>query len=663
LKTWLRIVFCLSAACCVYAQTTARIDAVLGELNQTHSFSGVSISPDAHWITWTEKTPGQMNTRTYLRSLSGNGSDLQRITGPNGASITDYSAVWSPDSKEFAFLSDGGHAPQRQLFLMKPGDPRPRELTHLKGYITDIRWSPDGKQIAILYAENGGGGGPLEALATPVGDVGADIHNQQITIIEAAGGDIHPLSDKNLNVYEYDWAPDGHRFAAIAAKGPADNNWWIAKLYTLDTGAASMTPVYSPPTGRQLAIPRWSPDGRQIAFIGGLMSDAGFVGGDIFLVSAAGGEARDVTPGMRASASSLDWNSADNLLFTEFTGGTGAVASLDVVSGTVHTLAQDITQLHDAGNFPNLAVSSQAGTWIAARSDWQHPPEIWSRTAAGDWQQLTHLNGEQRPHWGKAESLTWTSDGLNVQGWLLYPEGFDSTKRDLAKRYPMIVSAHGGPASAHGNSWPSTHFDMSVMSALGYFVFFPNPRGSYGQGEEFTRGNIKDFGGGDLRDILAGVDEVLTRVPVDKDRLGITGWSYGGYMTMWTVTQTQRFHAAVAGAGIANWLSYYGENSIDEWMVPYFGDTVYNDPAAYAKSSPIEFIKRVKTPTLILVGENDAECPSPQSFEFFHALNTLDVPAHLIVYPGEGHSFHEDKDQLDRTQRTAAWFEQFLASR
>jgi dipeptidyl aminopeptidase/acylaminoacyl peptidase len=643
----------LSAA---HAQNSARISTILTELNQTRSFSGVSISPDAHWATWTEKLPDQKATRTYLRDLAT--GKLSTISAPDDAAVVNHSVAWSSDSSRFAFLSEVGTGSQRQLFVMEPGTSEALQITHLKGYVKDIRWSPDGKTIAFLYAENGGGGGPLEALAAQVGDIGSDIHNQQIALIQPDGSGLRLVSDKNLNVYEYDWSPDERRFAAIAAKGPADNNWWIAKLYSVDAASGTMSVLYSPPATRQIAIPRWSPDSRQIAFIGGIMSDEGFIGGDVFVVPLTGGEARNVTPDKHASASSLRWTSPDTLLFTEFLGGGGAIATVHTSTGKIDTICQDQTDLHDAGNFPNLAMSADAQTWIAARSDWQHPPEIYIRRNVGDWQPLTQENKGIATHWGKAESLTWQNEDLNVQGWLLYPENFDS-----ARRYPMIVSIHGGPAGVRGNDWPTTHFDMSVMAALGYFVFFPNPRGSYGQGEAFTRGNIQDFGGGDLRDILSGIDAVIKHVPVDNDRLGVTGWSYGGYMTMWTVTQTNRFRAAVAGAGIANWQSYYGENSIDEWMVPYFGDTVYNNPAVYAKSSPIEFIKKVKTPTLILVGENDAECPSPQSFEFWHALNALDVPTHLIVYPGEGHSFHEDKDQIDRMQRTAAWFDQFLVSR
>jgi dipeptidyl aminopeptidase/acylaminoacyl peptidase len=173
---------------------------------------------------------------------------------------------------------------------------------------------------------------------------------------------------------------------------------------------------------------------------------------------------------------------------------------------------------------------------------------------------------------------------------------------------------------------------------------------------------VKDFGYGDFLDIMAGVDKAIQEAPVDPERLGITGWSYGGFMTMWAVTQTNRFGAAVAGAGLANFLSYYGENKIDQWMIPYFGATVYDDPVVYAKSSPINFIKRVKTPTLIVVGDRDGECPSPQSYEFWHALKTLGVPTQFVIYPNEGHLFADPAHSRDVIDRTVAWFGEYLGA-
>jgi dipeptidyl aminopeptidase/acylaminoacyl peptidase len=195
---------------------------------------------------------------------------------------------------------------------------------------------------------------------------------------------------------------------------------------------------------------------------------------------------------------------------------------------------------------------------------------------------------------------------------------------------------------------------------MGYFVLEPNPRGSFGQGEEFTQANRKDFGHGDLRDILAGVDAVIAKYPVDPERVGLTGWSYGGFMTMFAVTQTGRFKAAVAGAGISDWLSYYGENSIDQWMIPYFGASVYDDPAVYAKSSAIDFIKQAHTPALVIVGDRDGECPAPQSYEFWHALRDEHVPTELVVYPNEGHGFVDPAHRRDVMERTVEWFARYM---
>jgi dipeptidyl aminopeptidase/acylaminoacyl peptidase len=202
-------------------------------------------------------------------------------------------------------------------------------------------------------------------------------------------------------------------------------------------------------------------------------------------------------------------------------------------------------------------------------------------------------------------------------------------------------------------------FGIALVGA-GYFVFQPNPRGSFGQGEAFTRANVRDFGYGDFRDILAGVDEVVKTLPIDNNRVGITGWSYGGYMTMWAVTQTNRFRAAVSGAGLYNWQSYYGENDIDEWMIPFFGASVYEDPAVYAKSAPATFIKNAKTPTLVLVGERDGECPAPQSREFWHALKTLGVETQLVIYPGEGHAIQRPDHRRDIMNRMIGWFDQHM---
>lgn len=642
----------LLAPLCFGSNNADTLDEVLGQLEQVHSFSRVSISPDGRWVAYIEKKSGK-DGALYLFDWKKPGAKPNQIRAGDAENSNASDVAWAPDSKQVAFLDDA-NSHQDQIYVAKPGQAIARRVSNLDGYVTGLGWSPGGDRLSFLYIEHGSGGGPLEAVPAQTGVIGSEIRNQRLILMPAAGGALLPLTPANLNIYEYDWSLDGKQFAAIAAPGPADNNWWTAKLYTVDAGSGAMKLLYTPPRERQIAAPHWSPDGSRIGLLAGLMSDAGFDGGDIFLIPANGGAVRNVTEGLKATPTGLRWRDKETILYTEAVDGGGGLATLHLPDGVTETVWKGSQSLHEDGNFPNLSIAQDGRTSAAVLSTWERAPEV-AAGPIGDWKQLTSANTLQHPHWGKAESLLWQSEGRRVQGWLLYPENFDP-----AKRYPMIVSIHGGPSGFHAASWPSVHFDMSVMAALGYFVFFPNPRGSYGGGEAFTRANIKDFGGGDLRDILAGVDAAVQKVPIDENRIGVTGWSYGGFMTMWTVTQTNRFRAAVAGAGIANWLSYYGENSIDQWMIPFFGASVYDDPQVYAKSSPINYIKRVKTPTLVVVGERDGECPAPQSFEFWHALKAQNVPTELVVYAGEGHSFRDPKNRVDVLKRAALWFERYL---
>jgi dipeptidyl aminopeptidase/acylaminoacyl peptidase len=269
----------------------------------------------------------------------------------------------------------------------------------------------------------------------------------------------------------------------------------------------------------------------------------------------------------------------------------------------------------------------------------------------GAWHDLTHVNaGLTMPL--TASSLTWKSDGLTVQGWLLLPIGH-------AGKRPMIVSVHGGPSAASTPTFSGPGRTRQLLER-GYALLLPNPRGSFGQGEAFTAANVRDLGHGDLRDILAGVDAAERAAPIDDARLGITGGSYGGFMTMWAVTQTHRFKAGVAAAGISDWMSYYGENGIDQWLLPFFGASAYDDPAIYARSSPITFIRNAKTPVFAYVGAQDIECPSPQTQEFWHALRDLGTPTSIAIYPGEGHALRDPAHLEDAERRSLEWFDRYL---
>jgi len=625
------------------------------QLGKTVLYEDIALSPDGMHVAWSQSTAATTSKHVYILGTTGNTpATMFNAEGPDER--TDSDPAWSPDSKVLAVFSTAGEKDQAQLWTVNADGSNPQKRTQLNGYAARPCWSHDGRQIAFLYIENAGGGGPLMAAPATTGVIDTAIHNQRIAVLDVATNKVRQISPPNLHIYDYNWSPDDRTFVTTAAPGPGDNNWWIAQIYTIDVAKGNATSVYKPTL--QVAVPRWSPDGKSIAFIEGLMSDEGFHGGDLFTISSNGRDLLNHTSGHKGSVSSLFWQTPDRLLFTETVGGGSALSELTLKNNSLRTIWKGAESIYAFGNFPNFAMSRDGKVVAAVRSTFETPPEIWAGPI-GEWRQLTNNNNAQSPAWGKALNLEWTNEGFNIQGWLLPPRQVEKNRK-----YPMVVLIHGGPSSAETPHWPAS-FGMSraavaVLASRGYYVLMANPRGSYGQGEDFTRANTKDFGAGDLRDILAGVDAAVARYPIDPARLGVTGWSYGGYMTMWTVTQTDRFRSAVAGAGIANWQSYYGQNLIDQWMIPFFGSSVYDDPAVYQKSSPIHFIKKVKTPTLILVGERDAECPAPQSYEFWHALRTLGVPTQLVVYPGEGHLFINPKNQIDRLDRTVGWFDKYL---
>jgi dipeptidyl aminopeptidase/acylaminoacyl peptidase len=664
------------------APDRAQVEEVLRGLNRGRTVGQVAVSPDGKRLAWIQDENQGAEIRVApLNELQ----KSERVTAAAkaGPHCQENEIVWSPDAKGLAFFSDCAKAgEQADLYLSRLDGKPARRLTELKGYADAPAFSPDGTRVAFLYVEGATRpAGALAAMKPPAGVIGEDgVEIQRIAV--AAVGANKPVAPTlatpaNLHIFEFDWSPDSKSLAYVAADPPGENNWWVAKLYTQPfsgspTAILAPTEVAGPLHGLQIAVPRWSPDGKAIAFIGGLMSDQGATGGDVWIISSAGGAPRNLTQGRPTSPAWVEWASDEHLFVNELAGG-----NIQLIR---YHLQGDRTSPGGQINFGSpifsipgsvgdgrmelsLSATADHALFVFRASSFDHPTEIYAAKPGTVMTsglegviQLSHLNDGVEPAWGKSTSISWKSDSFRAQGWLMAPKDFDP-----AKKYPLLVLVHGGPASAEWSRWGGNgSLSAAAFSALGYFVLQPNPRGSFGQGEAFTQANRKDFGYGDLRDILAGVDAVLARSPVDPGRVGITGWSYGGFMTMFAITQTNRFKAAVAGAGISDWQSYYGQNSIGEWMTPYFGASVYDDPAVYAKSSAINYIKQAHTPTLVLVGDRDGECPAPQSYEFWHALRSQHVPTQLVVYPHEGHGFVDPAHRRDVLQRAVEWFARYM---
>jgi dipeptidyl aminopeptidase/acylaminoacyl peptidase len=562
--------------------------------------------------------------------------------------------AWSPDQKTLAAIVADPKAGTATVALLRDGRMTP--LATVKGVAGTVRWAPDGRQVAFLATVGAKKlTGAVEAGARQVGEIGLaqQEDEQRIAIVPAAGGDYRLVSPGDTFIYEYDWTPDGKGFVVTSAKGNGDNNWWIATLGHVDADQGRLRVIAAPKM--QMNMPHVSPDGRTVAFIGGLMSDFGSVGGDVYTVPLDGGEPVDATPDYKGTFTGITWRGKE-LLASVRAGSDVGIAAIEPATRGTRMLWQAPVAA-SANRDGHFVFSADGRVAASVTEDFEHAP----RVVAGRLPELapiTRDNDGFAPQVA-ARSVSWTNEGFNVQGWLVGPRNVAA-----GNKYPMIVQVHGGPAAAVAPRYVSAGDSgnplVRELVNAGYFVFMPNPRGSYGQGEAFTRANKRDFGGGDWRDILAGVDAAIAQAPIDGDRLGLMGHSYGGFMTMWGVTHSQRFKAAVAGAGIANWISYYGQNGIDQWMVPYFGATMYDDPAIYRAQSPIESIKAARTPTLIYVGERDVECPPAQSFEFWHGLRAMGVPTTLLVYDGEGHAFRKPENHRDLRAREIAWFNRYL---
>jgi dipeptidyl aminopeptidase/acylaminoacyl peptidase len=647
------------------AAQPAPVAAVLDALSSVQPFGEVAISPNGKRVVYGNVVTGkrggaEVEVSALWIANASDGSGAARLTACPGSGCDEHSAAWSPDGTQVAFVTTDATG-QAQIAVATVSDRKVKIITSAHGPLDTPRWSSDGGRIAFLYSEGAPRTpGPLNPLARDAGVLSSTVYEQRLALISARGGDVALLGPTDLNIYEYDWSPDDRRFVVTAAHGSGDDNWWIAELDLLDAQSGALTTVLKPQL--QIASPRWSGDGTRIAYIGGLMSDEGITGGDVYVMPAAGGAPVDVTPGLAESVHTITWNaSATRIVATEFAAGDEVLAAIDVDSKSQRELWRAPQMIWancllgltpgDAG----ISLSKNGAFSAVIRQSYTSPPEV-ETGPPGKWKPITRANAGVKPITGKATNVFWKSDGFSVQGMLIEPPSVAQ-----GTRYPLVVEVHGGPAYAHYPLFPAhpDSFD-ALLASQGYFVFKPNPRGSYGQGEAFTQANVKDFGYGDLRDILSGVNSAQKTAPIDPERVGITGWSYGGYMTMWALTQTDRFKAAVAGAGLSDWLSYYGTNNIDTWMIPYFGASVYDDPKVYERSSPMTFIRNVHAPTLIVGGDRDAEVPVTQSYEYWNALRRLGVKTEFVVYPDEGHFFFRRADQVDVASRLLNWFDTYL---
>ncbi len=464
------------------------------------------------------------------------------------------------------------------------------------------------------------------------------------------------VSPENLQIWEFAWSPDSQEIAAVVSDVPYEWAWYTNRLARFRCAGPATTIWQSK---RQVALPAWSPDASQIAFISSNWSDRNCVAGDVWVVNSSGGEARDISAGIEASLGWVQWSadSRELLAIGHDRGGTG-----------LHRLAADGKKREQIwwrqaavaeAHWPRFSRAAN-GSLAVVLEDADHPRDVWLATApaqAASWKQLTHFHPQAAEisigqttvhHWQGAE-------GRQIQGLVITPVGHEP-----GRKYPLVMWVHGGPTGVSASRYYAAFGWSQLLANAGYAVFLPNYRGSVGWGLDFAESNIGDMGGRDFQDMLLGIDSLIATHLADPDRLAIAGWSYGGFTAAWAVSQTSRFKAAVMGAGISHWLSFHGKSALADWDGIHYATSPYAANGLFQKFSPLTYYENFQTPTLILHGEKDEDVPVEQSYLFYRALKDKGVPTELVVYPREDHAVKERAHLLDMSQRVLEWMRRYL---
>jgi dipeptidyl aminopeptidase/acylaminoacyl peptidase len=622
--------------------------------------SDVNLSPDGKRVAFVlrEWVPDQPKQRARIWVVETSDGEAQPFTkGPKA----DTCPRWSPDSQQLAFISEGegeGSKGKAQLYLMPvgtqfvaPGEPK-RVCTMPNG-VSDLEWSPDGKRIAFLSLEG-------EEPKTDPLVVGPGRHNRLWTV-RVDNDTPEPVTPAGVTVWEYAWSPDSRHFAIYYSTGPDENDWYLGQIGIVPAIGGAVRQVTH--STRQASGLAWSPDGTRLAYISGEWSDRCRGAGDIFVLPIfAEGQVRNLTPNIQCSPSWCQWfPDGRRLLFTAFAGVTHQIGILDEVDGTITTLVQDFVM--DV-MWPHLSTTPDLQAFATVHSDPNTPTDVWSGKFTFQGSTITELTRNRLTRLNPIAEETFAvvpSQRMryeSVDGWQIDALFTPPLEHKGDGAPPLIVVVHGGPSWAYSDSYDL--FWTQMRASAGYAVLRPNIRGGWGRGVAFADAVVGDMGGKDLQDVLAGVEYLVEHGIVDGNRAGIMGWSYGGFMTAWAVTQTIRFKAAVMGAGVSDWHSFHAQSNLSVWDERFLGASLLERPEIYRECSAITYAARVRTPTLILHGESDEPVPVSQAYAFYRALREQNVPVELVVYPREGHGPSEREHLRDMGERMQRWFKEYL---
>lgn len=540
---------------------------------------------------------------------------------------------WAPDSKKLAFLKDG------QIHVMELTG-KERTVTRSATPILTYAWSHDSRQIAYLANDPAGPEDPIVA--------GQTRWYGRVYLQPLSGGEAKRITKADRHVVSFDISPDGTRVVYAAQPTPANRDSFTVDLYEIDIRSGADRELVSQP-GRD-ADPIYSADGRSIAFHSQAGSQNYFEARHIAVVPSGGGTIRYITRNQPfdvfRGGTAIRWIGTEQIAYTAGHGLTDVLVKQDLNSNKAEVVAEKIL---------NAASFTSAGDQLVyLKASTERPPEIVIRDGAGE-RQLTRLQSAVNEYPRiRSERVRWKStDGLQVEGVLWFPTGYKE-----GQPTPMIVELHGGPTSIVLDNFPMPRtYPTQVFLQNGIAVFAPNFRGSVNYGPEFRLKNAQSQGIGDYQDVMTGVDHLVTRGIADPNRLGVMGWSYGGYLTTAVITQTNRFKAASIGAPATDWITYYGQSDAPRDILrSYFGGTPWDATESYQRHSPRYGLKNIRTPSLLQVGSLDIN----HNGEIYQALLDHNVPVEYVVYPREGHGIVEPQHVRDLLERNLSWFLRWL---
>lgn len=621
-------------------------------------------SPDGRWVAFTgslwEKLEGTPKTRICLAPVGRGGAKDGGVREISSGPEHDAGARWSPDGRRLSFISDRREKGRMQLHVLSTdGMGEAEALPEIEGTIEDHSWSPDGSRILVLaaglHADSAGaeGSGALEPEKdlpdwTPKVDSWEDPQVwRRLWVVEVAASEVRALSRDGLNVWEADWCGSG-AVVAVASEDPGESAWYTAPLVLIDVANGEDRVIAK--SDVQFGLPAGAPDGARVAAIEAPCSDRQLVSGSVLIVGADGTGDRRV----EIDDADITWaafRGDGRLAYTALRRGTTVFGHIDPATGG----RDEVWSTTDAVGAwaPYAALFGEAG-FAFVRQGFDRPAEVAVLVGGSDRTiaSFRHAGHDHaRSLIGRAEHVTWTApDGLELDGFLLAP--------DADGPHPLILHVHGGPVWSYQASFPRP--SLSWFVSRGYAILLPNPRGSTGRGRAFLEAVIGDMGGADAQDDLAGIDAMVERGIADPERIGVTGGSYGGFMSCWLPVVDQRFKAAVAISPVTDYFSQHWNSNIGAWDSWFLGGRPEDGAAHYRERSPVFFADRVTTPTLLTAGTEDRCTPPGQAMEFYRALHAHHVPVEVAIYPGEGHGVRRFPAALDLVARTTAWFERFM---